>query len=152
MYRWQGLSDGSGTSCSFAWRETIPEIPSGVLKRLERAAAGLQAIAGSYAPASTEPAAAETPAIMLRRSKRDKTQKIWTVPKVQEHIREALNCGDAATEEKYLFATANELEGMIGCDRKTAMQTTFWKQDRDEKQKAWRLKNTAGKRTRQRDI
>ena len=58
VYRWQGISDGSGTSCSFAWRETIPEIPSGVLKRLERAAAGLQNVAGSYMPATAEPAAA----------------------------------------------------------------------------------------------
>ena len=66
VYRWRGLSDGSGTSCSFAWRETIPEIPSGVLKRLERAAAGLQNVAGVYLadeqpagkPATTKPAAA----------------------------------------------------------------------------------------------
>lgn len=68
VYRWQGLSDGSGTSCSFAWRETIPEIPSGVLKRLERAAAGLQNVAGSYMPATTEPAASEPPSIPVVRT------------------------------------------------------------------------------------
>ena len=93
----------------------------------------------------------------LRRTKlasRDKSRKRWTVHQVDEHIREVLKSGDAATEEKYLFATADDLanETMIGCNRKTAMATTFWTEERDEKQQAWRRKHTAKKRTRKHDI
>lgn len=85
-------------------------------------------------------------------AKRNKTQKRWTVPEIEEHIREALTCGDAETEKKYLFASADELESMIGCNRKTAMETKFWTEDRAVKQQLWRRENNTGKRVRKRDI
>ena len=92
-----------------------------------------------------QPAAAAKPAKPVR------TEKDWTPQDVEQRIRLELTCGDAATEEQYLFATADELENLIGCDRKTAMKTTFWA-DRNELRKAWRRENSTGKRTRKRDI
>ena len=83
---------------------------------------------------------------------RDKSKKRWTATKVDEHIREALNSGDAPTEEQYLFATGNDLERMIGCNRKTAMDTKFWTEDRTELQQTWRRKHAKGKRPRLRDV
>lgn len=106
-------------------------------------------------PAETEPATGvqdATPAIMPQQSTRNKTQRRWTVPEVEERIRLELNSGNAANEELYLFASADDLESLIGCNRKTAMDTVFWTEERDEKQREWRRKNTAGKRTRKRDI
>ena len=103
-------------------------------------------------PEAAAAALVVTPAIMPRRSKRDKTQKRWTVQDVEERIRLELKSSDAATHEKYLFATADELELLIGCERKTAMKTLFWKEDRDPLQKAWRRKNTKGDRPLKQDL
>lgn len=93
-----------------------------------------------------QPAAAARPAKPVR------TEKGWTPQDVEHRIRLELNCGDAVTEKQYLFATADELENLIGCDRKTAMKTTFWRQDRIALRQAWRRENSTGKRTRKRDI
>jgi hypothetical protein len=85
-------------------------------------------------------------------SKRDKTQKRWTVQDVEDRIRLELKSSDAAAHEKYLFATADELQVLIGCGRKTAMNTPFWMQDREELQKEWRRKNSKGQRPREQDF
>jgi hypothetical protein len=49
VYRWQGLSDGSGVPCSFAWKGPIPDIDGNLLKRLETAAKGLQSVVDELA-------------------------------------------------------------------------------------------------------
>ncbi len=93
-----------------------------------------------------------TPSRASKAPKPVKTQKTWTGSEVNERIRLELASGDAATEQEALFASADELAVRIGCDRKTVMRTTFWVNDRIEKQKAWRRKNSPEKRTRKRDI
>lgn len=87
----------------------------------------------------------------MKPPKPDRTEKVWTPQDVEKRIRLELSCG-GETETQYLFATADELASLIGCDRKTAMKTTFWKQDKIELRQSWRLKNGSGKRTRKRDI
>ena len=116
------------------FEQDVPAVESGTLSRLERAAVAiLEAV-------HLEPAAA------AKLPKPDRTEKIWFPQDVEERIRLELNCG-GETEKLYLFATADELESLIGCDRKTAMKTAFWTQDRIALRQAWRRENNAKKLT-----
>ena len=116
-------------------------------RAMQRIEAGI--LSSVVIPDAAEPKVEKPPA---QSKQRNKTNKRWTVIDVEERIRLELNSSDPATHEKYLFASPDELESLIGCNRKTAMKTTFWTEHRDELQKAWRRKNTKGDRPLKQDL
>ncbi len=70
-------------------------------------------------------------------TQRDQRRKRKSVDEVQLMLQAALETDDAA---RFLFATADQLAKLLSCDRKTVMQTPFWK-DRRLKQQEHRRNN-----------